>query len=287
MNTELRCSECGAEANATCACGVAYIPAGEYARKVAAMQPGVSNRALAEQIGVSYQTVRRARQSVDTNVSTESRTGKDGKMYSPRKPHKAPSLDKAREIVREAEAIGIPLNATALAQDSGVGRRTMNEAIAVERVRKETLEEVGAVARASGLSVAAEKKLEIYKQELAQNFTHAVDQRVSQHMAEILATRDQRDIDLINQAYEVLNHKYGAPLSALEYMVLMKALHPDSTTPENRDEAFKLVNLKKLLLRREGRITTLTSMAKPLPRSLAEWEAAKKAATEARRRVKV
>ena len=63
----------------------------------------------------------------------------------------------------------------------------------------------------------------------------------------------------------------------------MRALHPDTTSDEVRLEAFKLVNGKRLLLREEGRITPLSSLAKPLPKTAAEWRAARQAVKEARR----
>jgi hypothetical protein len=67
---KLQCSKCGAVTEAACDCQVEYksVP-GERARKAVEATPGKSNRAIAEEIGVSYETVRRARPSPDTNVS--------------------------------------------------------------------------------------------------------------------------------------------------------------------------------------------------------------------------
>jgi hypothetical protein len=77
----LQCSACGAQADAACDCGVAYISAGEYAAKVAAEHPEMSNRAVAEVAGISKDTVRRARQSGGANEPPETRTGRDGKQH--------------------------------------------------------------------------------------------------------------------------------------------------------------------------------------------------------------
>jgi hypothetical protein len=68
----LRCTNCGTEARCPCGCGVPYAvdhpwandtadTALERAAKALAAHPERSNRAIAAEIGVSYQTVRRAR----------------------------------------------------------------------------------------------------------------------------------------------------------------------------------------------------------------------------------
>ncbi|HEY7414851.1 MAG TPA: hypothetical protein VH593_06640 [Ktedonobacteraceae bacterium] len=79
---ELRCSECGSSAEASCECGVAYIPASEYARRELEKHPEMSDRALAAKIGVGTMTVSRARKKVGVpNGTPEKRVGKDGKSY--------------------------------------------------------------------------------------------------------------------------------------------------------------------------------------------------------------
>jgi hypothetical protein len=56
------CSGCGAEANATCTCGVAYMPKSVQAAEAIKANPERSNRAIAQETGLSEPTVRRARQ---------------------------------------------------------------------------------------------------------------------------------------------------------------------------------------------------------------------------------
>jgi hypothetical protein len=87
----LRCSECGAATKATCNCGAIYISAGEYAAKAVAASPKKSNRAVADDLGVSRETVRRARKTAGTNVPP-TRTGKDGKDYPAKRPRKKLTL---------------------------------------------------------------------------------------------------------------------------------------------------------------------------------------------------
>lgn len=77
----LACTGCGAFAQAACNCGVEYVPTGLRAAAAVAANPGKSDRAIADEIGVSNQTVKRARaKSTVTNVTVDGkRTGKDGK----------------------------------------------------------------------------------------------------------------------------------------------------------------------------------------------------------------
>jgi hypothetical protein len=80
----LHCAACGAQADAACDCGVGYLSAGEFAKKVVAENPDLSNRSIAEKTGLSLDTVNRARRG-ERNRSPENepqtRTGLDGKQH--------------------------------------------------------------------------------------------------------------------------------------------------------------------------------------------------------------
>lgn len=88
----LQCSSCGATANAGCDCGVAYLPAGQRAAAAVAATPEKSDRAIAVELGVSAETVRRAR-SPATNAAP--RIGLDGKTYPAPKPAESPRDDRS------------------------------------------------------------------------------------------------------------------------------------------------------------------------------------------------
>jgi hypothetical protein len=75
----LACTQCGAEAFASCNCHKPYHPR-EIAAKAIAANPGKSNRAIADEIGVGKDTVRRARESGGAHAPTD-RIGRDGKTY--------------------------------------------------------------------------------------------------------------------------------------------------------------------------------------------------------------
>jgi hypothetical protein len=75
-----KCPGCGADSG--CNCG---LPPVLKAQQAIAAHPEKTNRVLADEAGVSRETVRRVR-SVDTSVPTEKRKGKDGKSYKAHKP---------------------------------------------------------------------------------------------------------------------------------------------------------------------------------------------------------
>ena len=81
VRQQLVCSECGADGEGSCRCGAPYVPAGQRAADAIAANPTKSNCAIAEEVGVNPETVRRARKNstaADAAVE-EKRTGKDGK----------------------------------------------------------------------------------------------------------------------------------------------------------------------------------------------------------------
>jgi hypothetical protein len=132
----LRCSACGSAAGATCDCGVGYVPASEYAAKAVAATPGKTDGAIAAEIGVSHDTVSRARKAVNAFASTdEKRVGKDGKKYpAVRKPRNPKSMEPTLATSRvmeqkhtrsEPNAPRPKVNSAALCQWIGHGRRTL------------------------------------------------------------------------------------------------------------------------------------------------------------------
>ncbi len=75
----LACTQCGAQTDAACNCGVGYMPAGAKATEAVAANPEKSDRAIAAEIGVASNTVRRARQATAPSGAVRKRVGKDGK----------------------------------------------------------------------------------------------------------------------------------------------------------------------------------------------------------------
>lgn len=103
IRAKLMCSECGAAGEGSCRCGAPYVSAGERAAEAIAANPKKSDRAIAEEIGVSDRTINRARKTTATNVAVEARTGKDGKTRrmpkrQPR-PKKPPGVKQAQRSI--------------------------------------------------------------------------------------------------------------------------------------------------------------------------------------------
>jgi len=90
--TQLQCTACGAETHATCNCGKPYTPKLHRAAKAVAQHPYLSNRVIADEIGVDEKTVRDARAELRTDSAVdEPRIGKDGKTRQlPTKPQPEP-----------------------------------------------------------------------------------------------------------------------------------------------------------------------------------------------------
>src|SRR5262245_570315 len=100
MKREYRCSKCGAPGTASCDCGAPYLPATELARRVLEQDPNKSNRMVAEEVGVSRQTVHLARKQLANGLPvTGKRKGRDGKT------RRLPLSDK--ESARELKSSGV------------------------------------------------------------------------------------------------------------------------------------------------------------------------------------
>src|SRR5262245_12000048 len=90
------CTGCGAETNAACYCGKAYVPKSIRAAEALEQHPEKSDRAIAAELGVGKDTVRRARADWSASEAggayapTEERIGRDGKSYPASKPPPEP-----------------------------------------------------------------------------------------------------------------------------------------------------------------------------------------------------
>lgn len=101
----LACTQCGAEANASCNCGKPYLPAAQRIKEYDKANPGKSTRAAAADLGISQPMVVKARNSDDNQLSPANVIGLDGKEYRAKKNQKqktAPVTEE--EMPTEAEA---------------------------------------------------------------------------------------------------------------------------------------------------------------------------------------
>jgi hypothetical protein len=95
------CTGCGAEANASCNCGKAYMPKAVRAAEAVAANPEKSDRAIAAEIGVSGETVRQARKQLPSDLAVVERIGLDGKTR--KQPAKKSTPTQEMPTAEEAE----------------------------------------------------------------------------------------------------------------------------------------------------------------------------------------
>jgi hypothetical protein len=227
--------------------------------------------------GTQRQSIRMIAQTIFTS------TGKDTPPAREEKP--SPIRESAKVAIRaHKETTGEYPTRLAAFEKYGVSSIVYERAIG-----EVTTEDKAAIAPIVQFTKAQERdieaRVEARRRELQASFDQAVRDKVRETMNEILATRDAADAAAVARANEVLAHQWIKPFTAGEYLgVILKALHNDTTTPELRDEAFKLVKSKELSLRLEGRIKPLSSFATPLPKTAEEWEAQKRKAALARKR---
>jgi hypothetical protein len=100
---KLQCTQCGATADAACACGAPYVPAADRVAEYDAAHPGQSNRAVAKALKVSEKTVRKARARSGADRSAgDNVIGLDGKTYKA-KGKERPNFE---ALQAKAESIG-------------------------------------------------------------------------------------------------------------------------------------------------------------------------------------
>jgi hypothetical protein len=99
--SRLICVGCGSETNATSDCGLEYRPKSVRAREAVEANPEKSNRAIAEETGLSEATVRRARASSDAPETVAGKDGKSNPAKREPRPEYQPPPDSLAERFRE------------------------------------------------------------------------------------------------------------------------------------------------------------------------------------------
>ena len=196
---------------------------------------------------------------------------------APRSPRerKSPQLEKALDVVRPAVAAGEPVSREEMAEASGVSSTTIQRAQNFEEGRQEGLREnmEQRVVDATVLSKTAQAKMDAYKKRLDDNMVAAVEIQtragIARHIDEHLMPFYRERL-----AEADLLMKLGKPLTNKEYLSILRALHPDSSSVEYRHDAFLLVKSRQVVLRPDERDRPLSS---GLPTTLAELIARKDA----------
>jgi transposase len=257
----LYCAKCGVVSEPRCDCNVGYITAGEVARRAVAAKPEMSDRAIAEAIGVSDQTVGRARKKLTaTFVAVDGmRTGKDGKKRSqPRR--KKPKH--AREVEDRAARMKLDEGKTyeEVTAATGVSEGTLTKAVA----REEGLREAQADLKidVTTLSMTAQQKLATGERQMRRrldaeyaarirNLDEEVRQQVLTRNREYLAKLNAMEDEAAEtkRTYREFMDRQKKIFTKDEYRLVVMCVHADaSISDEKRNEATRLLIAKRFAL---------------------------------------
>ena len=262
IRTKLVCSACGAPGEGTCGCGAPYVKPGERAEAAVKANPDKSDRAIAEEIGVSDKTVGKARKSTAEYSAVKKRTGKDGI------PRRMPRMDRApKKHYAESEIVALADQGKSndeIAKLTGIGKRQIRHIVEREQTRRAS--ELAALEKLNvdpaTLAASAKAKLEVVKRQLEKQlraehaermrgFDEQVRKKVVEGNKTYLEMLREREAQVeSDQAwYRKLINDHKAILSKEQFMLLMRCVHGDSNVTEaTRTAATQLLNEKRQLL---------------------------------------
>jgi hypothetical protein len=187
-----------------------------------------------------------------------------------------PTLDKAREIVRDKLDANEPISPHKLQAEHGVSHVTFDMAITAELARKEALEEKSAL-DPSWMSKTAQEKLEAairqHKRQLDVDFEQRVQAEVQSRIEATILPHYNEKYDLY---LSVIKARKGI-LDRASYRKILAALHPDRqldpALKKKAEDAFNLfTKIEKLVLDEKESPTGDV----PLPKTYADLMARRK-----------
>src|SRR5262245_3402113 len=252
----VRCTACGelGEVKPSCGCGAAfeYISPGELAAQAVKDNPGMSDRDLADKLGIGKDTIRRAR--TGANAPVEPRTGKDGKKRRmPRRGRRAADPAKQQQaaemfldegLTREKviEQTGLREFAIRQAVERELGRRG---AIADPIIDPKTLPKTAQ----EKLAVALRQQQRAQRAEFEKRVAAEYTARVKKGFPELeKMERDARDT---KRAYEQWLRESKKLGTSSDWNNLVMCLHPDTrrtASDEKFDRAFAWVQSRKFAI---------------------------------------
>ena len=246
----LRCTACGQLTEAKCSCGAsyAYISPGELAAKAVKDSPGKSDRAIAEELGVSDRTVNRARASTATNDAVGKRTGRDGKARRPRgRPPKAPGVKQAQRSIDLHPEVWKMVKARATTAGVSVAELIgqLLTATIDPNVDPKTLPKTAQEKLAAALRQQQRKE--------RSDFERLVQGEVTKRMvtANAAAQKQANEGYEREKMYREFLAKQKRIMTAAEFTLVCSLLHPDSrasASEERLRRAFQMFEPKKFAL---------------------------------------
>lgn len=250
----VRCIACGklGEVRPSCGCGATfeYISPGELAAKAVEENPNLSDREIANKLGVGKDTVRRAR-TTGANAPVEPRTGKDGKTRQmPRKrgrPPKPPGVKQAQRSIDLLPEVWEQVKARATAGNMTVAE-FIGQLLTVTvdpTIDPTTLSRTGQ----DKLAAAIRQHRKILEREFEQRVAAEYTARVKRYFPELeKMEREARDTQ---RTYERLRRETKTPMTMAEYTLVCSCLHPDSrgsVSEERLMRAFQMFEPKVFAL---------------------------------------
>lgn len=247
----VRCAACGtlSEVRPSCGCGAnfEYVSPGELAAKAVKDNPEKSNRAIADDLGVGSNTVRRARQATAPNGAVDGkRTGRDGKARKmPRRKSKPPGVKQAQRSIDLDADTWEQIKARAAAAEIPAAQfigtlltATINPEIDIKTLSKTAQDKLGAAIRQHMKKLNSEFELRV--QAATKERTDKVFPRLQKIEDEARDTK---------RNYEQLTRMVKKVGTGGDWNNLVVCLHPDTrrtASDEKFDAALAWVLSKKL-----------------------------------------
>lgn len=244
---KMKCLSCGGDGEASCCANPKLVKASEYVVQAIADNPGKTDRAIADDMGVSHQTVMRARKALGPFGPTEKRTGKDGKSYKATKARKPEIAESARhaaavEVIDNGKSI--PQAATAY----GATVQTVKQAIREEMGRRQAATAIDP----STLSASAREKLDAALRQHKKKLDAEHDSRVQAGIKEALADTIMPHYYKKLEEYDQVVKARKGVLNNEEFRLILSCLHPDALPdPVRNARAFNCFKSHELVLRGE------------------------------------
>jgi hypothetical protein len=256
----LRCTSCGKTTDVVCSCGASYeyIAPGKLAAKAVEDNPGMSDRDIADKIGVSDTTVLRARKSTASKEAVEEkRTGKDGKT---RRMPKRRERRRRNDATAEAKAAAAVLDqgktykeaATESGLDGSV--QIMKIAAAREEGRREVSAELLDAAAAENFSekgaLRIDDAIRIHKARLDKQFEQRVNEEVRRRIdaADDTTRKHVKELHLQNLNLQRIVTQRGV-FTETQYRQMLMLCHPDSSAgPKLKAELLQVLVENKIRL---------------------------------------
>ena len=248
IRTKLVCSSCGAPGEGTCHCGAPYVTPGQRAEEAVRANPEKSNCAIAEEIGVSSATIRRARQkSTSSCDEVEPRIGRDGKIR--KMPRPRPKMDAAIAAVQAIAARGdMPTRNNVRA--AGASAHLAQLAVEAFRAAQEVTAEIDETALAKAAETALPKtmkaKFDIALKHALKQMEREFEQRVRQRSQENDEKLWKPHYDEKLKLAEAIVAGRDGVFTKADFNKILACLHPDHIASLGEDwakrhnEAFRL-----------------------------------------------